>query len=127
MDGEGEVLLVEDEELVRRVTRALLERAGYSVVAVASGEEALALLAEGVRPDVLVSDVVMTGMDGPTLADAARELVAGLPVLFVSGYPAEVLRDRTEAAVLTKPFTPAELAARIEDVRRVAVSTAPPG
>jgi CheY-like chemotaxis protein len=120
-DGDGDVLLVEDEEIVRRVTTAMLRSLGYEVTAVATAEDALTLLAGGVRPDVLVSDVVMTGMDGPTLVDEAREIVPDLAVLFVSGYPAEMLRDRTDETVLTKPFTPTELADRIERVRRTAV------
>jgi two-component system, cell cycle sensor histidine kinase and response regulator CckA len=61
---------------------------------------------------------VMTGLDGPALVDRARTIVPGLPVLFVSGYPAESLRDRTGEAILTKPFTPAELAESVESVRR---------
>jgi PAS domain S-box-containing protein len=116
--GTGRVLLVEDEEIVRRVTTELLARAGYDVVAAASAEDALLLLTGGERPDVLVSDVVMTGLDGPALVDRARTIVPGLPVLFVSGYPAESLRDRTGEAILTKPFTPAELAESVESVRR---------
>jgi len=120
--GTGRVLLVEDEEIVRRVTTEMIARGGYDVVSAASAEDALLLLAEGERPDVLVSDVVMTGMDGPALVDRARTIVPGLPVLFVSGYPAESLRDRTEEAILTKPFTPAELAEGIRSVRRSTVA-----
>jgi two-component system cell cycle sensor histidine kinase/response regulator CckA len=120
--GTGRVLLVEDEEIVRRVTTEMIAHGGYDVVSAASAEDALLLLAEGERPDVLVSDVVMTGMDGPALVDRARTIVPGLPVLFVSGYPAESLRDRTEEAILTKPFTPAELAEGIRSVRRSTVA-----
>ena len=115
------VLLVEDEEVVRLVTTEMLRLAGHEVVTAASAEEALALLDEGVRPDVLVSDVVMTGMDGPTLATQARELLPELPVLLVSGYPAESLGDTTTEVVLSKPFTPAQLAEHVELVRRSAV------
>ncbi|HET8528555.1 MAG TPA: ATP-binding protein [Gaiellaceae bacterium] len=117
-DGAGRVLLVEDEEIVRLVTTEMLARSGYDVVAAASAEDALVLLAQGERPDVLVSDVIMTGLDGPSLVDRARAILPALPVLFVSGYPAESLRDRTEETILTKPFTPAELAEGIEQVRR---------
>jgi PAS domain S-box-containing protein len=118
----GVVLLAEDEEIVRRVTVELLRRLDYDVVATASGEDALELLERGeVEPDVLVSDVVMTGMDGRTLAERARVLVPSLPVLFISGYSAQALssdRHLDDAVLLTKPFTATELADRIERVRR---------
>jgi PAS domain S-box-containing protein len=117
----GRLLLIDDDDLVRRVTSEMLTRVGYDVVAAASGEAALALLEEDASFDVLVTDVAMSGMDGQALARHARALIPSLPVLFVSGYPAEVLaREQLVGAddeVLTKPFTPAELAERIEIVR----------
>jgi PAS domain S-box-containing protein len=116
----GRILLADDEELVRRVTTEMLRRLGYDVVAACSGEEALELLDPGI--DALVTDVAMTGMNGKALAERARERRPGLPVLFVSGYPAEVLTGERMVAdgdeVLSKPFTPAQLAERIELVRR---------
>jgi PAS domain S-box-containing protein len=118
------VLLVEDDDVVRHVTTAMLRLVGYDVTTAASGEEALALLSDGAAPDVLVSDVVMTGIDGPTLAAQARELLPDLPVLFVSGYPAESLGGTTSETVLSKPFTPHQLAEHIELVRREAAVTA---
>ncbi len=124
----GRVLLAEDEDLVRKVIAAMLRRSGYEVRTAASGEEALALIAEGAAFDVLVTDIAMTGMDGKTLSSRAREHVPSLPVLFVSGYPAEVLSgDRMIAdgdEVLTKPFTAAELVERLELVRRRAQALA---
>jgi PAS domain S-box-containing protein len=118
----GRVLLAEDEDLVRMVTAEMLRRSGYEVTTAASGEEALALIAAGGEVDILVTDVAMDGMDGKTLSIRAREHLPSLPVLFVSGYPAEVLSgDRMIAdtdEVLTKPFTPAELVERVELVRR---------
>ena len=118
----GTVLLVEDEEIVRHVTTEMLRLAGHEVVAVTSAEEALRLLRTGTRPDVLVSDVVMTGLDGPALAAHARELLPDLPVLLVSGYPAETLGDTTSEVVLSKPFTSHQLAEHIELVRRAVVT-----
>ncbi len=117
----GTVLLVEDEEVVRHVTTEMLRLTGYSVVAASNAEEALTMLRAGSRPDVLVSDVVMTGMDGPTLVSLARALLPDLPVLLVSGYPAETLGDRTTETVLSKPFTPAQLSEHVELVRRAPV------
>jgi two-component system cell cycle sensor histidine kinase/response regulator CckA len=125
----GRILLADDEELVRRVTTEMLSRLGYEVVATESGEAALEHLAAAAGFDALVTDVAMTGIDGATLACRARELRPGLPVLFISGYPAEVLTGRrmigADDEVLTKPFTPAELAERIELVRRRALEVAP--
>ena len=118
------VLLVEDDDVVRHVTTEMLRLAGYEVVAAASAEDALTLLGAGARPDVLVSDVVMTGVDGPSLAERARRLLPDLPVLFVSGYPAETLGDTTSERVLSKPFTPHQLAEHIELVRRAALVAA---
>jgi CheY-like chemotaxis protein len=111
-----------DEDLVRRVTSEMLRRLGYDVVCAASGEEALDLLDDNF--DALVTDVAMTGMNGRVLADRVHERTPGLPVLFVSGYPAEVLTGEHMVAegseVLTKPFTSAELADRIELIRSLA-------
>jgi PAS domain S-box-containing protein len=132
-DGGGEtepeltaatVLLVEDDDVVRHVTTEMLRLVGYDVTAAASGEEALTLLSDGAAPDVLVSDVVMTGIDGPTLVAQAREILPGLPVLLVSGYSAESLGGTTSETVLSKPFTPHQLVEHIEQVRREAAVTA---
>jgi two-component system cell cycle sensor histidine kinase/response regulator CckA len=120
--ADGSVLLVEDEDIVRHVTEEMLKLSGYEVVSAASAEDALTLLALGTRPDVLVSDVLMTGIDGPALAARAREILPGLPVLFISGYSAEALGDRTSETVLTKPFSAAELGVHVEQVRRAAAS-----
>jgi two-component system cell cycle sensor histidine kinase/response regulator CckA len=116
----GRILLADDEDLVRRVTTELMRRAGYEVVSAASGEEALELLDE--HFDALVTDVAMTGMNGQTLARHVRDRFPSMPVLFISGYPAEVLTGQQVVdvgeEVLTKPFTPGELTARLELVRR---------
>ena len=122
--GDGTVLLVEDEEIVRHVTTEMLRLCGYEVVPAANAEDALTLLAGGLRPDVLISDVVMTGIDGPTLVANARKLLPALPVLFVSGYPAEALGDLSADVLLTKPFTTADLAQHIERVRGARVLAA---
>jgi two-component system, cell cycle sensor histidine kinase and response regulator CckA len=116
----GRILLADDEDLVRRVTAELMRRNGYDVVPAASGEEALELLDDGF--DALVTDVAMSGMNGQALARRVRERFPSMPVLFVSGYPAEVLTGQRMVDVgeeiLTKPFTPQELITRIELVRQ---------
>jgi two-component system cell cycle sensor histidine kinase/response regulator CckA len=111
--GSGTVLLVEDEAMVRAVAERALARQGYSVVTAANGEEALELLEAGTKVDLLVSDVVMPSMDGPTLVRHARERYPDLPILFMSGYAEEQLRksiDLPRVAFLPKPFSVQQLA-----------------
>ncbi|WP_188910747.1 ATP-binding protein [Aureimonas endophytica] len=104
----GIVLLVEDEELVRLSTAAMLGELGYRVVEAASAEEALARLREGLRPDCVVTDHLMPGMTGGELARTLALDHPGLPALIVSGYA-----DRddlaAEFALLSKPFRRDEL------------------
>ena len=113
--GTGEfVLLVEDESSVRRATRRLLERAGHRVVDVADGDEAVALLDEGLRPTVLLTDLVLPGgRNGREVADHVVGLSPTTRVIFASGYPTEVLgRDglaQSDASFLAKPFSSAAL------------------
>ena len=112
-----DVLLVEDDDAVRRIMSRQLRRLGASVLAAAGLEEALRLISDRVALDVLVSDVVMPDANGLQVAAALRERFPGLPVVFVSGYDGGVLREREAvspgAEVLSKPFTPSALAAAI--------------
>ncbi|MBK8166757.1 MAG: response regulator [bacterium] len=112
------ILLVEDEAATSRLVRVMLERAGYRVTVVADGERALAVLAEaGDGIDLLLSDIVMPGMDGVALVRRAREALPALPVLLTSGYPAEFLAGSAGlpfvADLLQKPFSAQELAQRV--------------
>jgi PAS domain S-box-containing protein len=110
--GGGEtVLLVEDEPAVRQVTRQILQRRGYTVLAAATPDEALALAAPNGTPiHVLLSDVVIPDLNGPKLARLVRALRPGLPVVFVSGYAADAVVtqiSQIEGAVfLAKPVDP---------------------
>jgi two-component system cell cycle sensor histidine kinase/response regulator CckA len=115
--GTGHILLVEDEDMVRAVAERALTRQGYSVVAASEGEEALGLLAEQADKeeqfDMIVSDVVMPNMDGPTMARHVRKNYPDLPILFMSGYAEEQLRksiDLDKVNFLPKPFSVAQLA-----------------
>jgi CheY-like chemotaxis protein len=125
--GGETLLLVEDEDAVRNVERRLLESHGYRVIEAPSGAVALDLLKrhEG-RIDLLVSDVIMPGMNGREVADAARVLMPGLKVLFVSGHSGEVMNRHggleAGAHFLTKPFSTSELTAAV----RAAID-GPPG
>jgi two-component system cell cycle sensor histidine kinase/response regulator CckA len=111
--GSGTVLLVEDEAMVRAVAERALARQGYTVLTAENGEAALELLEKTGRPDLLISDVVMPSMDGPTMVRHVRKRYPDLPILFMSGYAEEQLRksiDLDNVAFLPKPFSVQQLA-----------------
>ncbi|MDX1644348.1 MAG: response regulator, partial [Thermoanaerobaculia bacterium] len=114
------ILLVEDDPLVARLMRAVLEEAGYDVLFAASGREALEQLTAERPIALLVSDVVLPGMSGPRLADRVREHQPDVRTLFISGYtPEEVERrgiDGPGREWLPKPFTPRQLTERVRRV-----------
>lgn len=106
--GGGRVLLVEDEDMVRAVAERALARAGYTVTTASDGDEGLEKIEAGGEFDLIVSDVVMPGMDGPAMVRAIREKRPDMPVLFMSGYAEEQLRNEIDidgVAFLPKPFT----------------------
>jgi two-component system cell cycle sensor histidine kinase/response regulator CckA len=111
--GSGTILLVEDEPTVRGVAERALTRHGYRVITADNGEDALEILAGGEHIDLLISDVVMPGMDGPTMAGEARKDRPDLKILFMSGYAEEQLRNSLNVenmSFLPKPFSVQELA-----------------
>ncbi|MES2054780.1 MAG: response regulator, partial [Pseudomonadota bacterium] len=111
--GTGTILLVEDEDMVRAVAERALSRQGYTVLTAEHGEAALEVLARSERPDLLISDVMMPLMDGPTMVRRARERYPDLPILFMSGYAEETLRksiDLDNVQFLAKPFSVQQLA-----------------
>lgn len=112
------ILLVEDDELVRHYAATLLQGLGYEVVIAQEGHQALKQLQEHPQVQLLFTDVVMPGgIGGRELADRAREVRPGLPVLFTSGYTENgiVHHGRLDAGVLllAKPYRPSELARRV--------------
>src|SRR5689334_18844775 len=99
--------------MVRSVADRALTRHGYKVISADNGEDALEVLARGEPIDLLISDVVMPGMDGPTMVREARKGRPDLKILFMSGYAEEQLRnsiDIENVNFLPKPFSVAELA-----------------
>jgi PAS domain S-box-containing protein len=120
--GRGErILLVEDDDLVRAHAAQLLTGLGYGVVAASNGPEALALLRENIPCDLLFTDVIMPGgLTGPRLAEAARALRPGLPVLYTSGYTENAIihHGRVDPGInlLHKPYRKPELAAKLRAV-----------
>jgi CheY-like chemotaxis protein len=113
------VIVVDDEPEVLRLSVRELERAGYQVVGATEGSQALnALHARNGAADLLVTDVVMPGMNGIELAAAVTRRYPQIPVLFLSGHldeEAEAARRSLpgDAELLTKPFTPDELSERV--------------
>jgi two-component system cell cycle sensor histidine kinase/response regulator CckA len=122
--GSGAILVVEDEDMVRSVAERALSRQGYQVRTAANGEEALEILSH-VPPgetssgfDLLISDVMMPTMDGPTMVAHARERFPDLPILFMSGYAEEQLRrsiNLDNVSFLAKPFSVQQLAEAARD------------
>jgi len=116
--GSGTVLLVEDEAMVRAVAERALTRHGYTVLTAENGEAALEILAAADKVDLMISDVVMPTMDGPTTVREARKTHPDLPILFISGYAEEQLRnsiDLERVAFLAKPFSVQKLAEAARD------------
>jgi two-component system, cell cycle sensor histidine kinase and response regulator CckA len=119
--GSGTLLLVEDEDMVRTVAERALTRHGYDVLTAHNGEEGLQILKSRNDIDLLVSDVVMPVMDGPSLGRQARALYPDLPIIFMSGYAEEHLRDSIDLdqiEFLPKPFSVQRLAEIVKQVLR---------
>jgi len=116
--GRETILLLEDEEAVRQIVTRTLGRLGYTVLVVADADEARARWAtDGRRVDLLITDVRLPGMDGPTLAGILRRDRPDLRVLFMSGYAGDALLEGglvgPDDSFLGKPFGTDELAHRV--------------
>jgi CheY-like chemotaxis protein len=105
------VLIVDDEPFIRYTVADELEHAGWLVVEAADGAEAIDVLETGDAIDLMVTDIRMPGFDGWTLAERARELRPGLPILYVSGFSGVDPRPVPGGEFLPKPFLPAQLRA----------------
>jgi two-component system cell cycle sensor histidine kinase/response regulator CckA len=121
LTGQGTILLVEDEEALRNLNARGLTSRGYTVIEAANGVEAIQKLAQhGGQVDLVVSDVVMPEMDGPTLLKELRKRKPDLKFIFVSGYAEDAfdksLPERGQFAFLPKPFTLKQL---VGEVKRV--------
>ncbi|MGH9902972.1 MAG: response regulator, partial [Pyrinomonadaceae bacterium] len=120
--GNEAVLLVEDEEMVRRATREILEMCGYAVTEAADGNEALKVCAarRGAPFDLLLTDVVMPRMSGRELAGRVKSIFPAIKVLYTSGYTDDAIVHHgvssADVAFLPKPFTPEGLARKVRDV-----------
>ena len=119
LSGAGRILFVEDEDAVRGIAARLLRQRGYEVIEAADGEEALLLAEEHAgQIDMLISDVIMPGLDGPSLLKKARPYLGDAPVMFISGYAesdfSDLLQDETGVSFLPKPLDIKTLAERVK-------------
>jgi two-component system, cell cycle sensor histidine kinase and response regulator CckA len=118
--GTETVLVVEDQEAVRRLTAEMLRVYGYEVLEAANGHEAVRVSEDFARPiHAMISDVIMPGMAGPELASHLKATRPEMRVLFVSGYTAEMIDRKgvlnSDVAFLSKPFTSESLAEKLRE------------
>jgi PAS domain S-box-containing protein len=117
--GHETILVAEDDHFVRSSVILRIESLGYSVIAAINGNDALLKLRANPEIDMLFTDIVMPGMSGWELAELARQVRPGLPVVYSSGYALEMLaqqgRAPAEAIILVKPYRKAELAERLRE------------
>ena len=118
--GQGTILFVEDEASVRLIAAKTLRKRGYKVIEAEDGEEAFEILEEAEHDfDLMISDVVMPGMDGPTLLKKGRSLLGEARIVFISGYAeeefSELLSEEPDVTFLPKPFTLAQLAEKVKE------------
>jgi two-component system cell cycle sensor histidine kinase/response regulator CckA len=122
LTGQGTILLVEDEEGLRALNARGLASRGYTVLEAGNGVEAIEVLDREGRVDLVVSDVVMPEMDGPTLLRELRRRDPGVKVIFVSGYAEDAFaknlpsneKGEEQYAFLAKPFTLKQLVATVK-------------
>ncbi|MEM7739913.1 MAG: ATP-binding protein [Pseudomonadota bacterium] len=118
--GKGRILVVEDEDGVRSIVVRALTMCGYEIVEASDGDEALEILEEDKeRFDLVLTDIMMPEMDGPTLIEEAGEKLRGAQVVFMSGYAEAAMRDKLNtiegARYLQKPFTLTTVAAVVKE------------
>jgi two-component system, cell cycle sensor histidine kinase and response regulator CckA len=118
---EATILLVEDEDALREVTRRILVGTGYRVITAANGDEALAAAAEQAEPiDLLLTDVVMPQMHGPHLAEQIQRVRPSIRVMFMSGFAQPILESGghldTGVTLVEKPFSGPTLLAKVSQV-----------
>jgi CheY-like chemotaxis protein len=119
------VLLADDNQSVRELATRMLSGQGYTVLAAASGTEALELARRSEQIDVLLTDVIMPGMTGGELADTLAQQRPGLPIVFMSGYSSQIVSQQgvldRGTLYLEKPFTAQQLLEQLESALAVAV------
>ena len=120
VEGSGTILLVEDDETVRKMTTEMLELIGYDVRAVQSSSEAIELCADkNVHVDIVLSDVIMPKLNGQEMMESIKSLRPGIKALFMSGYSSEIISQKgvleEKVHFLQKPFDVTRLASKIKE------------
>lgn len=117
VDGRFSILVIDDQELLREALGEYLRLQGYEVALAESGAAAMALMEHGLLPDLLLCDVVLPDIHGPSFVREARLLAPDVKVLFVSGYPEQPsVRAVPGAEFLQKPFRLDLLARRLRNL-----------
>lgn len=120
LTGTAKILLVDDEDAVRSFSERALTNKGYQVMGADSGESALKVIEEqGIENfDLVITDVIMPNMDGPTLVNKIREISPDIKIIFVSGYTEEKLKEHMDEHIffLPKPFSLKQLAEKVKSV-----------
>lgn len=122
LTGNETILLVEDEDAVRLFSARAMRDKGYKVIEAENGNKALEIVEQGKSFDLLVTDVVMPHMDGPTLCKKIRDIHPNMKTIFISGYTEDTFRKNlghnADIHFLQKPFTLKDLAQKVKDVLR---------
>ena len=121
LTGTAVVLLVEDEDAVRIFAKRALENKGYTVLTADNGEGALDVInGTDLKVDLIISDVIMPGMDGNTLVGIVRQEIPSVKIILMSGYAEDIFHEEMERDeslhFLGKPFTLKDLAIKVKEV-----------
>jgi len=115
LHGTETVLVVDDEDMLLTMTETILTDYGYKVLTASSGQRALAVLSRGdVKVDVVLTDLVMPGMGGRELVDRIKQLAPHVKLICMSGYIAAISEKQAGTLSLRKPFTSADLLAKVK-------------
>ena len=121
LTGSGTILIVEDEEPVRLFSTQALTNKGYKMLEAVNGEDALKVISDYKgKIDVIISDVIMPGMNGPEMVEKILAQYPDIKIIFISGYTEDALSkdqlDNHQVNFLAKPFSLKQLASKVKEV-----------